>query len=59
MRLVPAALLDLAVKGAAITIQDLAMGLSGSAVGALLVTMLLWPAPGTPRALFGWSTARA
>ena len=41
------------------TIQDLAMGLSGSAVGALLVTTLLWPAPGTPRALFGWSTARA
>ena len=39
------------------TIQDLAMGLTGSAVGALIATTLLWPVPGTPRALFGWSTA--
>jgi hypothetical protein len=37
------------------TIQDLAMSLSGAAVGALVVATLLWPAPGTPVAPFGWS----
>ena len=37
------------------TIQDLLMSLTGSAVGALLVATILWPAPGTPATLFGWS----
>ena len=36
------------------TIQDLVMSLSGAAVGALVVATLLWPAPGTPVAPFGW-----
>jgi hypothetical protein len=39
------------------TIQDLAMSLTGSLLGATLVATVLWPRPGTPRALFGWSTA--
>jgi hypothetical protein len=37
------------------TIQDLAMSLTGAAVGALVVATALWPASGTPAALFGWS----
>lgn len=37
------------------TIQDLAVSLLGAAIGALLVATVLWPAPGTARALFGWS----
>lgn len=37
------------------TIQDLAMSLTGAAVGALTVATVLWPAPGTPATLFGWS----
>ncbi len=37
------------------TIQDLAMSLAGSAVGALAIATVLWPAPGTPATLFGWS----
>jgi hypothetical protein len=38
------------------TIQDLLMSLSGAAVAALVMATLLWPAPGTPATLFGWST---
>jgi hypothetical protein len=38
------------------TIQDLVMSLFGAAVAALLMATLLWPAPGTPATLFGWST---
>ena len=41
------------------TIEDLAMGLTGSAIGALIATTLLWPASRMPRAPFGWSAARA
>lgn len=37
------------------TIQDLVMSLAGAAVGALVVATILWPAPGTPAAPFGWS----
>lgn len=37
------------------TIQDLGMSLAGSALGALAVATLLWPAQGTPKTLFGWS----
>jgi hypothetical protein len=37
------------------TIQDLAMSLAGAALGALAVATVLWPAPGTPATLFGWS----
>lgn len=37
------------------TIQDLSMSLTGSAVGALVVATILWPASGTPATLFGWS----
>ncbi|HSL77659.1 MAG TPA: hypothetical protein VK867_11980 [Candidatus Limnocylindrales bacterium] len=36
------------------TIQDLAMSLVGSTVGAVVVATVLWPAPGTPETLFGW-----
>ena len=36
------------------TIQDLAMSLTGAAIGALLVVTVLRPPPGTPRSLFGW-----
>jgi hypothetical protein len=38
------------------TIQDLVMSLSGAAVGAAVMATVLWPAPGTPATLFGWST---
>lgn len=37
------------------TIQDLGMSLAGATAGALAVATLLWPAAGTPAALFGWS----
>jgi hypothetical protein len=37
------------------TIQDLGMSLAGAAVGALVVATVLWPVPGTPASLFGWS----
>lgn len=37
------------------TIQDLGMSLLGAAGGALVVATLLWPAPGTPATLFGWT----
>jgi hypothetical protein len=37
------------------TIQDLAFSLVGGVVGAVVVVTLLWPAPGTPRAPFGWT----
>lgn len=37
------------------TIQDLGLSLTGAAVGALVVATVLWPAPGTPPTLFGWS----
>ncbi len=36
------------------TIQDLTMSLAGTAVGALLAAMVLWPLPGTPTSPFGW-----
>jgi hypothetical protein len=38
------------------TIQDLLMSLGGAAVAALVVATILWPAPGTPATLFGWTT---
>jgi hypothetical protein len=38
------------------TIQDLVMSLLGAAVAALVMATVLWPAPGTPATLFGWST---
>jgi hypothetical protein len=38
------------------TIQDLLMSLSGAALAALVMATLLWPAPGTPATVFGWST---
>lgn len=38
------------------TIQDLALSLSGSAVGALAVATVLWPAAGTPATPFGWTS---
>jgi hypothetical protein len=37
------------------TIQDLVMSQTGSAVAALVMATLLWPAPGTPETLFGWT----
>ena len=37
------------------TIQDLAMSLTGAAVGALAIVTVLWPAAGTFPTLFGWS----
>ena len=37
------------------TIQDLAMSLTGSFVGALVVATVLWPPAGTPATLFGWT----
>jgi hypothetical protein len=37
------------------TIQDLGMSLAVAAVGALAAATILWPAPGTPASLFGWS----
>lgn len=41
------------------TIQDLAFSLAGGVVAAVLVATLLWPAPGTPQAPFGWSLPSA
>ena len=38
------------------TIQDLVMSLSGAAIAALAMATVLWPAPGTPATVFGWST---
>jgi hypothetical protein len=37
------------------TIQDLVMSLLGAACGAVIVATVLWPAPGTPATLFGWT----
>ena len=37
------------------TIQDLVMSLSGAAVAALVMATVLWPPPGTPATLFGWT----
>jgi hypothetical protein len=37
------------------TIQDLVMSLTGSAVAALVMATVLWPPPGTPVTLFGWT----
>ena len=37
------------------TIQDLAMSLTGAAVGAVAVVTVLWPPAGTPASLFGWN----
>ena len=37
------------------TIQDLVMSFLGGVLAALVVSTVLWPKPGTPRALFGWS----
>lgn len=37
------------------TIQDLLVSLAGAAVAAVLIATVLWPAPGTPATLFGWS----
>ncbi len=37
------------------TIQDLVMSLSGSTVAALVMATVLWPPPGTPATLFGWT----
>src|SRR5262245_34397067 len=37
------------------TIQDLAMSLTGSVLGALATATLLWRPAGTPMTLFGWS----
>ena len=37
------------------TIQDLVMSLLGSALAALAMATLLWPPPGTPASLFGWT----
>lgn len=40
------------------TIQDLVMSFAGGVLAALVVSTVLWPKPGTPRALFGWSWER-
>jgi hypothetical protein len=37
------------------TIQDLAMSFLGGVLAALVVSTVLWPRPGTPLALFGWT----
>ena len=37
------------------TIQDLAMSFLGGVLAAIVVSMVLWPKPGTPRSLFGWA----
>lgn len=37
------------------TIQDLVVSLSGAVVAALVMATLLWPSPGTPATLFGWT----
>jgi hypothetical protein len=37
------------------TIQDLVLSLAGSAVAAIVMATVLWPAAGTPDRLFGWS----
>lgn len=37
------------------TIQDLVMSFAGGVVAAVVISTVLWPAPGTPRSLFGWS----
>lgn len=37
------------------TIQDLVMSLSGAAVAAVMMATVLWPPPGTPATLFGWT----
>ena len=31
------------------------MSLSGAAVAALVMATVLWPPPGTPATLFGWT----
>jgi hypothetical protein len=37
------------------TIQDLAMSLTGAAIGAAVVATVLWPSANTPSTLFGWA----
>lgn len=37
------------------TIQDLVTSFLGGVLAALLISTVLWPKPGTPRALFGWT----
>lgn len=37
------------------TIQDLTFSLAGAATAAVVVATVLWPDPGTPATLFGWS----
>ena len=37
------------------TIQDLALSLTGAALGAIAVATVLWPPAGTPATPFGWS----
>jgi hypothetical protein len=39
------------------TIQDLAVSFLGGVLGALTIVTVLYPPPGTPRTLFGWSAA--
>jgi hypothetical protein len=39
------------------TIQDLVMSFLGGVLAAIVVATVLWPAPGTPRTLFGWRVA--
>jgi hypothetical protein len=41
------------------TVQDLAMSFTGGVLAATTMVTLLWPKPGTPRTLFGWSNAGA
>lgn len=37
------------------TIQDLVMSLLGATLAAIVMATLLWPPPGTPATLFGWT----
>jgi hypothetical protein len=37
------------------TVQDLGLSLTGAAIAAVVVATVLWPAPGTPATLFGWT----
>lgn len=36
-------------------VADLVMSLAGSAAAALVMATLLWPPPGTPATVFGWT----
>ena len=37
------------------TIQDLVTSFLGGVLAAIVVATVLWPKPGTPRSLFGWT----